>query len=232
MRNKLASLSLLFLLAVSLAAQGTTYNWTGGFAAYDRDGSFSNTLSLTVPAAVTTVNITASRLENGCDSYIVDTYTITSGPALQIGEYAQVQGVPAGMFQILDLGTDADGNSTMTLGAKSCDSGPNSGTATVGPGFHYFLHFTGGNGSLGVCDSQSAIIAGFLDANGILQSAPSASGNVACSNSSPDGGYTVITTGSFSGTDSTGQPFTASFTLTNRNGRYGRYAQSAQWSLN
>ena len=104
--------------------------------------------------------------------------------------------------------------------------------ATVGPAFHYFLHFNGTNGNARTCDSQSSVTAGFLDVNGNLQSAPSASGTVSCSNTSPDGGYTTITNGTFSGTTSSGQPFTASFDIVNKNGKYGRYAQSAQWSLN
>jgi hypothetical protein len=71
----------------------------------------------------------------------------------------------------------------------------------------------------------------FLDSNGVLQTALSNSNTVTCSNSTPDGGYTIVTTGSFSGTATNGLPFTATFTKTVHQGRYGWYAQSAQWSV-
>jgi hypothetical protein len=214
----------LLACACSSRAQNT-YTWdTGGFAPYDRDTVSGNPLSLTVPANVTVVNITASTDDTSPCGDSVNSYSLTSGPAPQIGEWAQVQGIPAGFFKIIDVGTDAEGNPTFTLSDYNCESGPHSGTAFIGPSFNYYLHFTSG-----VCDGRSSVTAGFFDANGVLQSAPSATGSVTCSTTSPDGGFTHVTKGSFSGTDSTGQPFTATFTVTDKNGRFGRYAQSAQW---
>lgn len=136
-------------------------------------------------------------------------------------------GIPAGFFQIIDVGTDSQGNPTFTLSDYNCESGPHSGTATIGPALNYYLHFTSG-----ACDNQSSVTAGFLDVNGVLQSAPSATGTVSCSTTLSNGGYAHVTKGTFSGTDSTGHAFTASFTTTDWNGRFGRYAQSAQWTIN
>jgi hypothetical protein len=222
------------LLICTSSVSAQTYSWNGGgFAGYDRDGSFGNTIQFTAPASVSTINITASKPENGCATDIVDTYTVTSGPVLQVGEWIDVPvGAQPGLFKIIDLGTDTNGNSTLTLPALTCFATPQTGNATAGPGFTYFLYFDSGNGAGSTCDSsKSSATAGFLDSNGVLQSAPSATGTVTCSNTSTDGGYTVVTTGQFSGTASNGQAFTVSFTITNRNGRYGRYAQSAQWTV-
>ena len=228
------AVALIGLLICTSSVNAQTYSWNGGgWAGYDRDGSYGRTLQFTAPASVSTIKITASQPENGCATDIVDTYTVTSGPELQVGEWIDVPvGGQPGLFKIIDLGTDTNGNSTLTLAALTCFAVPQTGNATAGPGFTYFLYFDNGNGAGSTCDSsQSSATAGFLDSDVILQRAPSATGTVTCSNESTDGGYTVVTKGQFSGTASNGQSFTVNFTITNRNGRYGRYAQSAQWTV-
>jgi hypothetical protein len=223
--KRILAVAIALLAAAWSSRAQATYTWdAGGFFSYTRDTVSGNPLTLTVPADVAVVNIIASTDNTTPCGDSVNTYSLTSGPAPQIGEYAQVQGIPAGFFKIIDVGTDAEGNPTFTLSDYNCESGPHSGTASIGPAFNYYLHFTGG-----LCDSRSSVTAGFFDETGTLQSAPSATGSVTCSTTSPDGGFTHVTKGSFSGTDSTGQPFTATFTVTDRNGRFGRYAQSAQW---
>lgn len=226
------AIAVLGLLACQSSASAQTYDWNGG--PYNQDANYaSRSMRLTVNALVTTVNVTASHPES---QDTVDTYTLASGPAPQVGEWAQVGGAMRGRFQIVDLGTDANGNPTMTLAEWTDWSVPNSGTATIGPALAYSLYFNGPNGQgvgpTATCDpANSSITAGFLDSNGNLQSAPSGSGTVTCSNSTPDRGITIITTGTFSGTASNGLAFTATFTITNKRGRYGLNAQSVQWTL-
>lgn len=212
--------------ACTLSAQ--TYTWSGGgFAAYDRDTVSGNPLYLTVPASTTVVNIIASSDNTKPCGDSVNSYTLISGPVPQIGEYAQVLGIPAGFFKIIDVGTDGNGNPTFTLADYNCESGPHSGAATIGPAFNYYLHFTNG-----ACDSLSHVTAGFLDTNGVLQSVLSTTGSVTCSTTLADGGYQHVTSGSFSGTGSDGLVHTVTFTTTDQNGRFGRYAQSAQCTVN
>jgi hypothetical protein len=230
----------LALLVGATATHAQTYNWNG----YVREGSFQHTLSLNVPATVSTVNILAANLENGCDSDQVYSYDANSlvGPALVVGETVQVvvRNFPSvsGLGQIINLGTDGNGNPTFTLNRLSCTViSYASGTANAGPGFNYFLYFNPNDGPTGVCDSNlSHVTAGFVDADGVFQNAPSATGTVTCSNTfNSVGGYGEITTGSFSGVDSTGQPFTVNFTISSKSsqGRYGSgyYATSVQWTI-
>lgn len=234
--------ALLALSASTAPAQSssTNYAWAnGGFSSYDLDGTFSrHTLALFVPDGASTVNITSSYLESGCNSNTVITYTLQAGRALEVGEAIQF-GYPSawpGIATILELGTDAQGNATATTSQITCFAHPVAGTASAGPALGWHLYFDGPNGTGPAagerCDAgQSAVTAGFFDESGALQSAQSASSTVACSLSTPDGGYTLVAAGAFSGTASNGQAFTATFSVTQRRGRYGWYAQTAQWTV-
>lgn len=236
------------LLACTSSASAQTYDWTPIANGHNIDGIANGrhqTLALTVPAAVTKINIVSSRLiAAGMVDY---DYTITSGPAVVVGEVVEVaSGVPNGMFKVLSLQTDpANGSLQMTVAENTDDAYPNSGAAQVGPPLVYNLYFIGALSDAyghplpgATCDpSQSSVTAYFLDASGNLQSVTSASGSVSCGPNTTTGtlytGIKLHTAGQFTGVGTDGNQYTVSFEIVNSsNSRTALfYAQSAQWTL-
>lgn len=252
MKRAVSIIALLVLgaiLGVSSASAQTTYNWTPLANGRNVDGVANaqhRTLALTVPAKVTVINITSSRLIGpGQVNY---DYTVTSGPAVTVGEVVEACcGIPNGMFKVLSVQTDpANDSLQMTVAENTDDAYPNSGTANVGPPLIYNLTFDGslsdayGHPLPGAScvTSESSVTAYFLDANGNLQSVTSLAGSVSCGPNTTTGtlytGIKLHTAGQFTGTGTDGNQHTITFEMVNSsNTRTGLfYAQSVQWTVN
>lgn len=237
--RKLIAVIALFLACCTTKAQ-TTYNfsWIGG----GKSDSSGNSLVMNVADVNTTqVNIVTLGLSNGCGSEQVYSYSPVSGPALVVGEWVKVvvNNLPgySGDFQIVALGTDANGNPTFTVNFHSCFAG-GSGTAYAGSSANPFFNLgtPAYNWEAGVsCQANSAFNFTLLHADGTLTS--EVSNTLTCSTSSPPGSRNVTVTASFSGMLSTGQRFTGTFTTSGYIGLCrcylsGHYiATSASWSL-
>ena len=219
-------------------ANAQTYKWAvKGNQSYQEGVSGGSYLTQTVPGIVTSANIVTSR-DTGCDTEIIDTISVTSGPAPLIGEYAQASGgFQPQISEIVNVVQNPDGSYDITLNRFTCEGFPvRSGVESIGPAMHWYLFFDTHVQPYSKCDSgKSSVTAGFLDASGNLQSAPSASGTVTCSLASvkqPNGVYYLVATVNFSGTARTGQAFTATATINSEQGYRGfEYAQSATWTI-
>lgn len=244
MKTRLLSIIALGLIcACSLSAQTTTYNfsWTHPNTTIGGSGS---TVMMNVPDINTTqATITKVGLANGCGSDQVYSYDQASltGPAFVVGEWVKVviNNLPgySGDFQIVMLtpaGKDPNGNPTdpsFTVNRKSCFSG-GSGTAWAGSSANPLFSLIGYN-----CDpSKSTFAFTLLHSDGSLSYEISGSNTVTCSKTI--GPYTNETvTASFSGTLSTGQTYTGTFTASGYIGECrclysGKFiVTSAQWSI-
>lgn len=233
------AIAVLGLACCSQVGAQTTYDWLteGNDGNQNLDANFAQQhMRFAVPASnATTANIITSR-DTGCATDIIDTVQVTSGAPPQVGEYAQSSGgFQPYISEIIGVTQNSDGSYDIVLNRLTCEGFPvRMGVEQIGPPLIYNLYFSGRNG-IGpqpgeTCLSSSVVSADFLDSNGVLQTLTSDAGSVACTTS---GSYpNLVVTGTFNGTASNGQIFTGvPFTISNRSGRYGWYALSAQWTL-
>lgn len=244
MLKRLAALELMLLLAVGLVfAQGTyTYNWTvegNPLNRMNQDANYAQQhLRFVMPASdATGANIVASR---NTSLGVVDTVSVTAGPAPQVGEYAQASGgIQPYIAEIINAVQNADGTYDITLKLFNDWGFPvRSGVEQIGPPLFYDIWLNGRNGTgplpaESCLPAQSTVSADFLDSNGFFQTLTSDAGSVTCTTSSQKIGTItyLVTTGSFNGTASNGQVFTGvAFTFNNEGARYGWNVVSAGWN--
>lgn len=235
------AIAVLCLACCSQVGAQTTYNWLteGNDGNQNLDANFAQQhMRFAVPASnTTTANIVTSRY-TGCATNVIDTVEVTSGAPPQVGEYAQSSGgFQPYISEIIQVTQNSDGSYDIVLNLLTCEGFPvRSGVEQIGPALVLNLWFSGRNGTgpqpgETCLPTSSTVSADFLDSNGVLQTLTSDAGSVACTTS---GNYytNLVVTGTLSGTASNGQVFTGvPFTISSKRGRYGWYAQSAQWTL-
>ena len=226
-------------LAFACTSRAQTYTWTVEGKSMNGDANYAQQhLRFVMPASnATQANIVTSR---NTHLGVVDTVSVTAGPAPQVGEYAQSSGgIQPYIAEIINVVQNADGTYDITLQLFNDWGFPvRSGVEQIGPPLSFDIWLNGRNGigpqpGESCLPGQSTVSADFLDSNGVLQTLTSDAGSVTCTTSSEKIGTItyLVTSGSFNGTASNGQVFTGvTFSFINQPGRYGWYVQSASWN--
>lgn len=241
--KKLFAVAVLVLAPFCTLGQ-TTYTWTVGGNPLNRANQDANyaqqhfRFAMPATSNATSANIITSR-DTGCATNVIDTVQVTSGPAPQVGEYAQATGgFQPYIAEIIHVTDNGSNTYDIVLNLLTCEGFPvRSGVEQIGPPLVYDIWLNGRNGTgplpgESCLPGQSTVSADFLDNNGVFQTLTSDAGSVTCTTSSQKIGTItyLVTTGSFDGTASNGQRFTGvTFSFMNQPARYGWNVVSATW---